>query len=145
MPAYNGNRGYLRINGWFVVNAFAKSFRVNNPRNPVETTAGFGKDWKDKGEGLQESAGTLLIAYDDIAAANNFRAMFSKGPLRVEFSPEALDGLPIPGKPFHDQAFVIANANGPEVHVNKNAVELEYALESDGEPDFNMYEGDTVP
>lgn len=144
MPAYNGNTAYVRVDGLFVVNAFAKQFQIQVAHNPTEKTAGFGKNWQDQGEGLKNASATLMLAFDDIEAAENFRRMFSEGPLRIEYCPQAEADLPLPTKPFHDQDFVINSINGPTVNVNKSPVELEYQLTSTDEPRSNMYAGDTV-
>lgn len=139
MPEYNGNDIYLTMNA-VDITARWRSFEMSLGIGDEDVSAGAGIGWEKHASKLKVVQGTIVLVYDDTAAAADQAALYTADSIvAVVYGPEGNAA----GKPKHDQDFLITGISGPTTNHDKTLVTLEYSVTSTGEPTSDIYEGDT--
>lgn len=139
MAVYSGNDIYLRMNAVNVESRW-RSFKPKLAIGDEDVSAGAGVDWEKHAEKLKRVEATIMLIYDDVAAAVDMAALVtSNSVIDVIHGPEGNAA----GKPCHQQSFLITGIDGPTTNHDKTLATLEYSLISTGIPTKNFYAGDT--
>lgn len=139
MAVYNGNDISLTFNAVDVA-ARWRSFDLTLNSGDEDVTAGTGVDWEAHATKLFNASGTIILVYDDTAAAAAFAALWDVDMvIPIVYGPEGS----ATGKPCHNQSFKINSIKGPTTNVDKTLVTLEYDVVSSGTPTKNIWAGDT--
>lgn len=140
MAAYYGNNAAITVDGESLDTYFV-SMSLEASMEAVDITHGSGVAHRQRGEGLKDTSGTLVIIYDT-TDIQTLLPLLEPGEHTIEYMPEGNTA----GKPYHKQDFIITGVPH-EVVVEKAKVQFTASLEAVDAPYENcdMFAGSVVP
>jgi hypothetical protein len=134
MTSFNGNNAYIKIDS-VVVNAYFKKFEITPSIEAVDVTAGSGTNHRQRATGLEDTAATMTLVYDNTALASYIQTL-KPGLHTIEYGPESN----VTGKPKHIQKFILTEAPHG-IEIEKSEVLFQLSFTAAEAPTFNIHDG----
>ena len=107
------------------------------------TSAGSGSNWKKRARGLNETSIEIAIVCDDSRWVEDMKAITNNTGLASVIPIEAGINGRDSGQPRHKQEYLITQIDLPDASKDKAPYMMNISGNSSGEPQYNMYAGDT--
>jgi len=137
MPGFNGNNGYLVIEGTDLSGFITEVTGLEAEVGVEDVTAGFGADGVSQRPKLEKRKGKIIIAYFEGRIPTYIPKLKVGGPYNMVYGPEGA----VSGKPKHQQDILVSKLGGMKQTVDKSLIVFEADWEQADQPTADMHAG----
>jgi hypothetical protein len=137
MVAWNGNSGYLAIDGVDYSGKVTEMTGVEAEVGDEEVTAGFGATDVERAAKLKDRSGKITIAYEEGRVPTYIGGLQAGKIVNVVYGPEGA----VSGKPKHQQSVLITKLGGLKQTVDKTMIVFECDWKQAAKPTADLHAG----
>ncbi len=137
MVAWNGNNGYLALDGIDVSGKVTEVTGVEAEVGDEDVTAGFGATDVQRAAKLKDRSGKITIAYEEGKVPTYIKSFQAGQVVNMLYGPEGA----VSGKPKHQQDVLITKLGGLKQSVDKTKIVFEADWKQANKPTADLHNG----
>lgn len=137
MPAFNGNNGYLALDGIDISGYITEVTGLEAEIGDEDVTSGFGATDVQRAGKLMDRNGKITIAYVEGRVPTYIAKFQAGGIVNLVYGPEGA----VSGKPKHQQDILITKLGGLKQTVDKTKIVFEADWKQAAKPTADLHKG----